>query len=132
MMRVAGPGGRNAMLAVDPQQLDAQSQRYFSEVRKEIEGMSFESVKAHLASLTGDQKLSDTDVSRRLDVMIQDYGKNEHTGPLAILNSGLSSDVLIEKLTSIRTRTLFRLSDEALDDIQVTNLLINTLRYRDK
>lgn len=132
MMQVAGPDGRRFMLSVDPQQLDAQSREYLPQVRKGIEDMSFELYKAHLESIQGDHNLPDAEVSARLEAMIANAGKDDRTSPAAILNSGLGSEVLIGKLTTIRSRMFFRLSDEALDDVIVTNELINALRYRGK
>jgi hypothetical protein len=62
--------------------------------------------------------------------MIAHYGRDDRTNPVAILDSGLESDFLITQLLNVRSRTLYRLSDEALDDVAVTNALINGLRYR--
>jgi hypothetical protein len=62
--------------------------------------------------------------------MLQNFGKNDRTSPLAILNSGLATQMLIQNLIQIRSRTLHRLSDEALSEVERTNYLINALRYR--
>jgi hypothetical protein len=132
MMHSAGPAGRSTLLALDPQRLDPQSRNSLAEARKTIEEMSFESSKARFANLPGDGNLPDAEMSARLDAMFRNYGKDDSTSPLAILNSGLSAESLIAKLTSIRSRMLFRISDEALYDVQITNVLINTLRYREK
>ncbi len=130
MMRSAGPAGRNFLLALDPKPLDSQSKQYLAEIREAAQGVSFEAAKAGFASIQGDQKLPDAEVAVRLDGMIKNNGVDDRTSPLAILSSGLSADLLISKLTTVRSRTLFRLSDEALSDVEVTNALINALRYR--
>ena len=49
---------------------------------------------------------------------------------MAVLNSGLPDKILTDKLTAIRSRTLFRLSDEALSDVEATNMLLVAVRYR--
>jgi len=62
--------------------------------------------------------------------MIGNFGKDERTSPLAIFDSGLPSSFLIAQLLEARHRSLYRLTDEGLGDLQVTNALINGLRYR--
>jgi hypothetical protein len=62
--------------------------------------------------------------------MISNDGKDDRTSPLAFLDSEVGSDTLISSLLKVRAHTLYRLSDEALSDVQVTNTLINGLRYR--
>ena len=57
-------------------------------------------------------------------------GKDDSTRPTDILDATLPRDALIGELVAIRARTFRRLSDEALSDVEMTNALINTLRYR--
>ena len=57
------------------------------------------------------------------------YGKDDST-PSDIVNATLSRDFLIHELVAIRAKTFLRLSDEALSVVEMTNALINTLRYR--
>jgi hypothetical protein len=66
----------------------------------------------------------------RIDTMIENFGEDERTSPLAILDSGLGADSLIASLLRVRSRSLYRLSDEALSDVEVTNRIVNALRYR--
>ena len=130
MMRAGGARGREFMLAVAPEKLDARSREYLAKIRPAIEKTSFEAVQDSFAKLPGDTKLTDAEVKARLDAMIASNGQDDRTNPAAILNSGLESGFLIGQLLEVRSRTLYRLSDEALDDVQVTNALINGLRYR--
>jgi hypothetical protein len=130
MMQVGGPAGREFMLKVDPNKLDPQSREYLAKIRPAIEGMSFEAIRSSLAKVPGDQKLSPTEMKSRLDAMIANYGQDDRTSPVAVLDSGLSSDVLIPSLLKVRSRALFRLSDEALSDVEATNTIVNGLRYR--
>ena len=130
MMQAAGPAGRDFMLKLDPSKLDPQSREYLSKIHSAIQAMSFETIRGSLASFPGDKKLSDPEVRLRIDAMIANYGKDERTSPLAILDSGLGPDSLIASLLKVRSRSLYRLSDEALSDVEVTNTLVNALRYR--
>jgi hypothetical protein len=130
MMQAAGPEGRNFMLGLDANRLDTQSQQYLAKVLPAVRSTSFESARNSLAELPGDTALTDSEVASRLRAMLQNFGKDDRTSPLAILNSGLSTEMLIQNLIQIRSRTLHRLSDEALSDVEVTNYVINALRYR--
>jgi hypothetical protein len=130
MMQAAGPAGREYMLSLSPSRLDAQSRQYLAKIHPAIVDMAFSKLEASLARLPGDAKLSDAEVQARLRAMIANLGKDEKTSPLAILDSGLRSEALIADLLTVRSRMLNRLSDEALSDVEVTNALINALRYR--
>jgi hypothetical protein len=130
MMQAGGPAGRDFMLTLAPDKLDTQSREYSSKIRAAIQNASFETIKDSFANLPGEKKLPDAEVKSRLSAMIANFGKDDQTNPLAILDSGLGSDFLITQLLKVRGRTLYRLSDEALSDVEVTNALINGLRYR--
>ena len=131
MMQAAGPAGRDFMLKLDSTKLDPQSREYFSKIHSAIQTMSFATIRDSLASFPGDKKLADPEVRSRIEAMIASNGKDDRTSPLAILDSGLSADALIAALQKVRSRSFYRLSDEALSDVEVTNTLINALRYHD-
>jgi hypothetical protein len=130
MMQAAGPAGRDFMLKLDPSRLDSQSREYLSKIHSAIQAMSLETIRSSLASLPGDKELTDAEVRTRIDSMIANYGKDDRTSPLAILDSGIAPEVLIASLLKARSRSFYRLSDEALSDVEVTNTLINALQYR--
>jgi hypothetical protein len=130
MMRAGGPAGREFMLTLAPDTLDARSREYLSKIRAAIQHTSFETVRESFVNLPGEKTLPDAEVKSRLDAMIAHFGTDDRTNPVAILDSGLESDFLIAQLLEVRRRSLYRLSDEALDDVKVTNTLINGLRYR--
>ncbi|MGO9935503.1 MAG: hypothetical protein ACLPV8_27345 [Steroidobacteraceae bacterium] len=130
MMQVGGPAGRDFMLKIDPGKLDAQSREYLAKARPAIQAMSFETIRSSFAQATGDKKLSDAEMKLRIDAMMVNFGKDARTSPVAILDSGLSADFLIPSLLKVRSRALYRLSDEALSDVEANNALVNGLRYR--
>jgi hypothetical protein len=130
MMQVAGPAGRDYMLKLDPKNLDSQSREYLAKVHPAIQNMSFAAIRDSLSQFPGDKKLPDDEVKSRLNAMMANYGKDDRTNPVAFLDSGVGSDSLIASLRKVRSLMLYRLSDEALSDVQVTNTLINGLRYR--
>jgi hypothetical protein len=132
MMQAAGPAGRDFLLGLADSKLESKARQYLTKIRPEIERMSLESYRSTFASFPGDKGLPDTEVAARLDAMIKHAGKDDRTSPLAVLDSGLGSAELIAQLLKVRSQTFLRLSDEALDDVQITNALINALRYRGK
>lgn len=132
MMEAAGPQGRSFMLELQAGSFDERSRQYLASIQGPVRNMSYEPIRASFARLPGDKALPDVQVKERLAAMIKNFGKDERTSPLAVLDSGLSADFLIAELVKVRSRTLHRLSDEALSEVKVTNALINGLRYRPK
>ena len=130
MMQAGGPKGRAAMLALPIQTFDAKSQQYYSKVRRAIEATSYESLQKEFKDFPDPGRISDAELKTRLSAMYRNYGKDDTTSPRAFLVSGLPKTELITELSRIRTRMLFRVSDEALSDVKVTNALLNTLYYK--
>jgi hypothetical protein len=130
MMQSAGPEGRAFMLQVKPGDYDEKSQQYYAKVRPAIDKTSFETFDSALARVPGANSLSDDEVRKHLQSMYQDYGREETMGPSAIVRSKLPKQYLIGEMEGIRARTLHRLSDEALSDLEITNVVINGLRFR--
>lgn len=132
MMKVGGPQGREVMLAINPGDLDAKSREYHGKVRNDIEATSYTILRKRFTGIPGIAKLSDDDLKKRLSAMYDNYGKDDEISPEAILNSSLPREFLTNELLRIRGRMFYRLSDEALSDIDMTNAIINTLYYKNK
>jgi hypothetical protein len=130
MMKAGGARGRAAMLEINPREYDAKSQEYYGKIRKDIEATTYEALREQFSGLPGTPKLSADEVKKRLSAMYENYGKDTITNPVAILNSGLPRQYLTGELTRIRERMFYRLSDEALSDVAVTNMILNALHYR--
>jgi hypothetical protein len=58
------------------------------------------------------------------------HGSYEGIQPIEIAISAMPAAALIDELLRLRERSLLRVSADALADIDTTNTLINTLRYR--
>jgi len=129
MMRAGGPQGRAVMLDLRESELDARSREYYAKVRPAVASTSYAALRRQFGPERS-PKLGDDEVRTRLAAMSERYGKDEKTEPLQILDSTLGADELVGELVKIRARTFSRLSDEALSDVEMTNALINTLRYR--
>jgi hypothetical protein len=132
MMVNGGPQGRAAMLRLDPTRLDAQSRQQYDKVRPAIEAQGYAQLRKKFDQFTGDQKLDDDALKQRLAAMYESYGKDSRLNPQALLDSGLPKGFLIDELSKIRTRMFSRIASETLSDIELTNAVLNTLRYRDR
>jgi hypothetical protein len=130
MMRAGGAPGRAAMLGINPSDFGAGSQEYYAKIRKDIEATTYEALREQFSGLPGAARLGDGELKKRLSAMYANYGKDDSTSPAAILNSGLPVPYLVSELTRIRERMFYRLSDEALSDVEMTNGILNTLHYR--
>ncbi len=131
MMRTGGPQGRSFMLSVNPKDFDIKSQQYYAKVRKDIEAVSYQTLSAQFSG-AGKSALTDKELKQRLAAMYENYGKDKDTEPSAILNSSLPKNFLISEIQRIRSRMFYRLSDEALDDVQMTNAILNALYFKQK
>jgi len=131
MMVNGGPQGRDTMLNVDRAELDPQSKQHYDKVRAAIEAQDYAQLRKRFDQFTGETRLSEDQIKQRLAQMYADYGKDNRLNPQALLDSRLGKDYLIGELIRIRSRMFSRVSDEALSDVELTNAVINTLRYRD-
>jgi len=131
MMSAGGPQGRSFMLSINSKDFDIKSQQYYEKVRNNIEAVSYETLKKQFS---GESKpiLTDSELKRRLAAIYENYGKDKDTEPSAIFASTLPNDFLISELKGIRSRMFYRLSDEALDDVQMTNAILNALYFKPK
>jgi len=132
LVSVGGNEGKQVVLGLDTKNMDPKSSKYLEGVKDKIQQTSFEMYQKLLAGIPGEKQLDKSVVKTRLEEMYKKYGKDSETHPLAILNADLPKEYLLEQLVKIRSRMLFRLSDEAITDVKITNALLNGLRYRDK
>lgn len=131
MMVNGGPQGREAMLGIDPAQLDAQAREQYQKVKPAIEAQNYAQLRPKFDQFTGEKNVDPEQIKRQLQAMIDNYGKDTRLNPQAILDSSLPKDYLIEQLTRIRARMFTQLVNQTLSDVELTNAVLNTLRYRD-
>jgi len=132
LMGVGGPEGKAAVLRIDANSLAAQPRQWLEKMRPEVVKMSFEAVRQGAAGADKGQKVDGDALKARLEAMHDAYGKDDTLSPLAVLDSTLPREFLVGQLEGIRSRIFHRVSDEALSDLEVTNTLLNALRYRAK
>jgi hypothetical protein len=131
MMVNGGPQGREAMLNLDRAKLDAQSQQHYDKVKPAIEAQSYAQLRKKFDQFEGEKNLSDEQVTQSLTAMYENFGKDSRLNPQVLLDSKLSKEYLIGELMRIRTRMFTQLSSKTLSDVELTNAVLNTLRYRE-
>ncbi len=132
MMTLGGPAGREAMLAFDPKPLDAKARAYHKQILPEVRKVSAatlqEAVKG-LGGKDGGKPLGDEELKARLKTMRDNYGVDDETSPAALLASKLPPAFLLGELKEIRSRMCHRKDNHAIEDMEVTNLIINALQF---
>jgi hypothetical protein len=131
VMTIGGPGGRDAMLAIKPDRLDADSRKYYEKVKPAIETYTYAQMRKSVPVAPGDTNLSPVEIRARLAEMIRNDGRDDNMNPMAILNADVPTQELIASLEKVREVTFRRVSDEALSDVKVANALMNVLRYKE-
>ncbi len=131
MVTVGGPAGREAVLRVNPKRLDERSQKYFEHILPDVKKIDYKTYLGELQKISPAPKnFSDNELTTRLEKMYENYGKDDKLNPLNVVTSQLPTDDLIARMKGIRCRTLFRLSNEALDDVDIANTILNALQFK--
>ena len=131
MMVNGGPQGREAMLRLDSARLDEQSKQHYERVKPAIEAQVYAQLRKKFEQFTGEQKVPDDKLKQQLATMYDNFGKDSRLNPQALLDSSLSKDYLIGELSKIRARMFTHADNQTLSDIELTNAVLNALRYRD-
>jgi len=126
LARAGGPQGREALLAVDVSKLEGKQREFLGPVLPQLKQSSFEKMRG----ARSETPVSDQEVRRRLQSLYERYGQHDDLQASDILYSTLPKQFLIDEMTRIRERTFLRVNDEALADLELTNSVLNTLRYR--
>lgn len=130
MMMAGGPQGRTAMLDMSAKEFDKKAADYFAKIRNDVEKTTYQVLVEQFRGFAAPEVLSGAELKARLADMHRNHGRDNKTSPRTLLESKIPASELIERLSRIRERTLFRLSDEALSDVKVTNSVLNALRYK--
>ncbi|QGZ38311.1 hypothetical protein IP92_01381 [Pseudoduganella flava] len=136
MLRAGGPQGREALLAFDARGLTGKAREFYLQTRQQLASMNFDTLAQQLADAPPSEKappprrLDEAATRQVLATLSATYGSYEGIQPMELALSALPRQQLIDELLRIRQRSLLRISGEALTDIDTTNTLINTLRFR--
>jgi hypothetical protein len=141
LLRAGGPQGRDALRTFDPRGLQGKALEFYRQTRGQLDRMSFEALAEQLVEVSEERTATPPPAVRGLDAasarqaldrLYASYGSYEGIAPAALARAALPKQVLIDELVRVRERSLLRVSGDALADIDTTNTLINTLRFRER
>jgi hypothetical protein len=101
-------------------------------VKPAIEAQNYAQLRKKFDQFEGEKNVSDDKLKQSLAAMYENFGKDSRLNPQALLDSSLSKDYLIGELTRIRARMFTQVVNQTLSDVELTNAVLNTLRYRDR
>ncbi|GGX89339.1 hypothetical protein GJV26_25495 [Massilia dura] len=136
MLRAGGPQGRDALQAFDPRRLEGKARDFYQQTRPQLAAMHFDALVQQLSDAPPSGKappprrLDEAATRQVLADLFASHGSYEGVQPIEIALSAMPAQQLIDELLRLRGRSLLRISGEALADIDTTNTLVNTLRYR--
>jgi hypothetical protein len=132
LMRMGGPRGRDILLALDANSMDEHTRSFYQGVREGIEGTSFASLTKSFTPFGAAENITPAQLEDRLTALYDNYGRLEKLNPATLVNAPMAREPLIARLLAIRTRMFYRISDDGLNDVEIANAILNTLRYRDQ
>jgi hypothetical protein len=135
LLRAGGPQGRDALRAFDPRPLQGKALEFYRQTAGQLNRVSFETLVAQLSEqLDGTpapvRGLDEAGARQALAQLNASYGSYDGIQPDTIARAALPRQALIDELIRVRERSLLRVSAETLADVDTTNTLINTLRFR--
>jgi len=144
MLRAGGPEGRAALEQVDPRKFEGKQREFAFEMYAQARAMNFESLATQLfeapqtpsstanADSRKPRRMDEATTRAALAEIYENYGRYQNVQPADLVQSQMPKQELMNELLRIRERSYLRVSGEALTELDLTNTLINTLRYRDK
>lgn len=144
MLRAGGPEGRAELQKIDPRKFEGKQRELAFEMYSQARDMNFESLAVQLseapqtpssasnATTRKPRRIDEATTRAALNEIYENYGRYQDVQPADLVQSQMPVQELMQQLLRIRERSYLRVSGEALTEIDLTNTLINTLRYRDK
>lgn len=130
-MRVGGKAGKHAMLSLDAKNLSNNLRQNISNIQGNIKKQSYENIYEQIKKMSeGAENVNDKELINRMDAMIENGRLDNKTSALSVFNSKIDKNILLSKLKKQRSHILRRLSDEALSEVKVLNLMINGLQFK--
>jgi hypothetical protein len=144
MLRAGGPEGRAELEKIDLRKFEGKQRELAADMRSQARGMDFASLSMQLFEAPQTPSSTANVIARKplrldeartraaLNEIYENYGRYQDVQPSDLVQSQMQKQELMKELLRIRERSYLRVSGEALTEIDLTNTLINTLRYRDK
>jgi hypothetical protein len=136
LLRAGGPQGKQALMAFDPRGLQGKAREFYLQTRQQVANQYFDALVQQLSDTPPGEKgpaprrLDEAATRQVLQSLFASYGSYEGVQPIEIALARMPAQVLVDELVKVRERSLLRISGEALADIDTTNTLVNTLRFR--
>lgn len=130
LMTLGGAEGRQALQAFDAKDLAAAEQASLAKAREAIPKLSFHALRDEVGG--GVTVKPASELRQRFARMIEDLGRDDSFEPSYVLDSDLPRAELTEWLRATRAAQLRRQSNEALNDVKITNALIFALSLRER
>jgi hypothetical protein len=129
LMEVGGLSGRDTVARLKPS--DRKSKEYSLKILPAVKAVSYQSLLTRLKRLDGSRKhFNAQELKRRLEKMYENYGVDDEVNPSNVVASDLPTDYLLEQMKRIRCRMLHRANAHALEDVAITNEIINALQFK--
>lgn len=130
LMSVGGPQGREAVATLKTDHLDEKARDYHQRILGKVKSVSYKQLEDAVKQLDqSDKMFGDVELAKRLAEYTR-TGIDNELNPGNLLSSKIPKTGLLTQLKQIRSRTLCRLNQHALEDVHLTNQVINALQYK--
>jgi hypothetical protein len=130
LMRVGGPKGRDAVVMAKTEHLDPKARDYHQEILDSVKAETYDGLAAAIKKFdASDRVFDDAELSKRLKAYAES-GVDREINASNVLTSKISKAELLTRLKQIRSRTLWRLNQHALEEVRLTNQIINAIQYK--
>ncbi len=127
-----GPKGRELYLKLNPKNLSEKTRNYFKNEQNYVKNLSFEFLVNKMEKKYGKSgnNFSNEEFIVEIDKMINNMGASRVLHPLDFITSSQDKESLIEKLIESRRNCFHRLNRHGMEDIDISNMIINTLYFK--
>lgn len=129
----AGPIGKDLYLKLKPKSLSKETQDYFISEQNYVKNQSFEFFITKMKKKYGESSnsFSDSQLLSEIEKMILENGESHSIHPLDFFSNTIDKQVLIEKTIEARRKCFLRINHHGMQDIDLNNLILNTLYYKE-
>ncbi|MGE8721288.1 hypothetical protein ACO2KH_07480 [Leptospira terpstrae] len=129
----AGPIGKYLYLKLNPKSLSKETQDYFISEQNYVKNQSFEFFITKIKKKYGESSnsFSDSQLLSEIEKMILENGESHSIHPLDFFSNKIDKQFLIEKIIEARRKCFLRINHHGMQDIDLNNLILNTLYYKE-
>ncbi|TGL58719.1 hypothetical protein [Leptospira sarikeiensis] len=128
----AGPIGKELYLKLSTGALSAKTKDYFDSEKEFAKNLTYEYLMNQIEQKFGksNNQFNDKELLSETEKMINNAGSSTTLHPSDFINSTKDKEILIGKLLEARRKSFLRVNRHGLDDIDITNMVINTLNFK--